>query len=207
MHIERANLTIRVVVVVVIPLILIDAAATVAIFSMVLKDAFARDGIYSSDSASQAAAAVDNSCLNPIFDSNTIDNAFGVGNCGNTVSQQAEGGEASSPITVQTASPKIEVQAPPPSPEEPVESPQACRECFFASLTDGQLEAFREAVSDITLGEVSTIEELCTLLEENPDSLEQNIGLIEGILRAERVDASTVAEIIDCLERVFGLQM
>jgi hypothetical protein len=176
--------------------------ATSAILSMTTTDNVAA-GKYENNQATSTT----NSCLNPLFDSNTFDIAAAeIGNCGNTVSQQAEGGEASSPITVQTTSPTIEVQAPP-QPEEPVESPQACRECFFAFLTDGQLEAFREAVSDITLGEVSTIEELCMLLEDNPDSLEQNIGLIEGILRAERVDASTVAEIIDCLERVFGLQM
>jgi hypothetical protein len=176
--------------------------ATSAILSMTTTDNVAA-GKYENNQATSTT----NSCLNPLFDSNTFDIAAAeIGNCGNTVSQQAEGGKATSPITVQTASPGIEVQAPL-SPGEPGESPQACRECFFAFLTGGQLEAFREAISDITLGEVSTIEELCTLLEENPDSLDQNIGLIESILRAERVDASTVAEIIDCLERVFGLQM
>ena len=68
----------------------------------------------------------------------------------------------------------------------------------------------RRRVSDITLGEVVTIDELRTLLEENPDDLDTSLRAIEGILLhfgAERLDASTVAEIIDCLERVFGLQM
>ena len=60
---------------------------------------------YSGDSTSQAAA-VSNDCLNPIFDSNEdIDNAVGVGNCGGTVSQQDESGQASAPITSQTANP------------------------------------------------------------------------------------------------------
>ena len=49
-------------------------------------------------------AAVSNECLNPIFDSNNIDNAVGVGNCGGTISQQDESGSASAPITSQTAS-------------------------------------------------------------------------------------------------------
>ena len=92
----------------------------------------------------------------------------------------------------------------------PPEESQICSECFTAFLTDAQIERFREAVSDITLGEVSTIDELCTLLEENPDDLDTSLRAIEGILLhfgAERLDASTVAEIIDCLERVFGLQM
>ena len=53
------------------------------------------------------AASVSNECLNPIFDSNTIDNAVGVGNCGGTVSQQDESGSASAPITHQTANPDI----------------------------------------------------------------------------------------------------
>ena len=52
---------------------------TVAISVMVSEDAFARDGgRYSGDGTSQAAA-VDNSCLNPILDTNTIDNVIGVG--------------------------------------------------------------------------------------------------------------------------------
>ena len=56
------------------------------------------------------AAAVDNSCLNPILDSNTIDNVVVVGNCGSTISQQDESGSASTPITHQTANPTIELQ-------------------------------------------------------------------------------------------------
>ena len=60
---------------------------------------------YSGDSTSQVAA-ISNDCLNPILDSNTIDNAVGVGNCGGTISQQDESGQASAPIT----SPTIELQ-------------------------------------------------------------------------------------------------
>ena len=69
-----------------IPLILL--AATVTIFSTVSEDVFARER-YSGDSTSQAAA-VSNDCLNPILDSNTIDNIVGVGNCGGTISQMDE---------------------------------------------------------------------------------------------------------------------
>ena len=82
-------------------------AATVAISVIVSEDAFARER-YSGDSTSQAAA-VSNDCLNPILDSNTIDNAVGVGNCGGTVSQQDESGQASAPITSQTANPSNRV--------------------------------------------------------------------------------------------------
>jgi hypothetical protein len=64
-----------------IPVLLL--AATVAISFIIAEDAFAKER-YSGDTSQ--AAAVSNECLNPIFDSNTIDNAVGVGNCGGTVS-------------------------------------------------------------------------------------------------------------------------
>ena len=89
-----------------IPVLLL--AATVAVSVIVSEEAFAKDGRYSGDTSQ--AAAVSNECLNPIFDSNTIDNAVGVGNCGGTVSQQDESGQASAPITSQTANPDIELQ-------------------------------------------------------------------------------------------------
>ena len=105
-------------------IILIAASATVAISVMVSEEAFA------SDSTSQAAS-VSNDCLNPIFDSNNIDNAVGVGNCGGTVSQQDESGSASTPITSQTANPAIELQratttTPPPG----LGASMTCEECF-----------------------------------------------------------------------------
>ena len=70
------------------------------------------------------AASVSNECLNPILDSNSIDNIVDVGNCGGTVSQQDESGSASAPITSQTANPTIELQRatttqPPPTEEPP----------------------------------------------------------------------------------------
>lgn len=143
------------------------------------------------------ATSTSNSCLNPLFDSNTFDIAADIGNCGNTVSQQAEGGEASSPITVQTASPTIEVQAPPPV--EPVE-PQTCEECFTAFLTADEIDSFLELLLDI-----DSLEELCTLIEDLPpqqqaqvlDSIAVGLGIIG-------VDGPTIDEIIDCLERVLG---
>ena len=92
---HKANLT--------IPVLLL--AATVAISVTLSEDAFARSGKYTDD-ASQAAA-VSNNCLNPILDSNSIDNVVGVGNCGGTVSQQDESGQASAPITSQSANPKV----------------------------------------------------------------------------------------------------
>ena len=55
-------------------------AATVAISFVITEDAFARNGRYSGYTSQ--GSRVSNECLNPIFDSNTIDNAVGVGNCG-----------------------------------------------------------------------------------------------------------------------------
>jgi hypothetical protein len=90
----KANLT--------IPVLLL--AATVAISVTVSEDAFARSGKYTDDTSQ---AAVSNNCLNPILDSNSIENVVGVGNCGGTVSQQDESGQASALITSQSANPTV----------------------------------------------------------------------------------------------------
>ena len=118
---HRANLTI-----ITIPILLL--ALTVAISVTVSEDAFARER-YSGDSPSQAAA-VSNECLNPILDSNTIDNAVGVGNCGGTVSQQDESGQASAPITHQTANPTLEVQWSTQPPDTETPTTHTCDDCF-----------------------------------------------------------------------------
>ena len=109
--------------------------------------------------------------MNPIFDSNEdIDNAVGVGNCGGTVSQQDESGSASAPITSQTANPAIELQrttTSPPLTEEPGPV-TACQNCFNA-LTDAQQAAF-EAQLPIQVDEtITTIEELCEFIDQNPN--------------------------------------
>ncbi len=101
---HRANLTI-----IAIPVLLL-AITTVATPSMITEDVFAKYGRYGTGDSTSQAAAVSNECLNPILDSNTIDNALGVGNCGGTVSQQDESGSAAAPITHQSASPTIELQ-------------------------------------------------------------------------------------------------
>ena len=107
-------------------LILLTVTLAVTIITITTSDnAFARNERYASDATSQVAA-VSNECLNPILDSNTIDNAVGVGNCGGTISQQDESGQASAPITSQTANPAIELQratstSPPQEPSPPPE--------------------------------------------------------------------------------------
>src|SRR5688500_9491478 len=88
---------------------LVLLAAITVILTALTEDVFARNERHTGDSTSQEAA-VSNDCVNPILDSNTIDNLVSVANCGGTVSQQLESGQASSPITHQTADPTIEVQ-------------------------------------------------------------------------------------------------
>ncbi|MGC1132277.1 MAG: hypothetical protein WA941_05610 [Nitrososphaeraceae archaeon] len=82
------------------------------------------------------AAATSNSCLNPSFESSTLDIPNTIGNCGNTISQQEESSQASSPITLQSANPTLEVHPPPqlPAPEPP------------APLASALLLVFKEAV-------------------------------------------------------------
>jgi hypothetical protein len=151
-------------------------AATVAISSTVSEDSFARDGgRYSGGDGTSQAAAVSNDCLNPILDSNTIDNMVGVGNCGGTVSQQDESGQAGATTTHQTAKPTIELQRS--TTQSPITGnpPQTCEECFDV-LTATQQSAFEaELAQDPSplpsppfTGDPlpSTIEELCEQWKE-----------------------------------------
>ena len=191
-----------------IPVLLL--APTVAISVMVSEDAFARDGgRYSGDSTSQAAA-VDNSCLNPILDSNTIDNVIGVANCGGTGSQQDESGQASAPITHQTANPTIELQrattsTPPPG----VGDPQADCEACFQPVVDNELQGgFLDALHslDQNFANANTIEEVCmVLLGQNMNQLQTSINNIEGALDTLNLDGETIDGIVDCLKSVFGI--
>jgi hypothetical protein len=139
------------------------------------------------------ATSTSNSCLNPLFDSSTFEIVSNIGNCGNTVSQQAEGGQASSPITLQIADPTIEVQAPA-EPEPP--EPQTCEECLTEFLSEAEIVALQDEVE-------FTLETICSLLEIELVSL----GALEDVLNTIGVEEGTIQEVIECLERVFGLDM
>ena len=198
---HKANLTI---IITTIPVLLL--AATVAISVIVSEDAFARER-YSGDSTSQAAA-VSNDCLNPILDSNTIDNAVGVGNCGGTVSQQDESGQASAPITSQTANPAIELQrstttTPPPG----LGASMTCEECFdILSATQETAVEQLLAGGDNPLEDSliwganppTTIEELCqiwaTFNSQQRGVADSDIlELLDGVAEATRT------EVLRCL--------
>ena len=199
---HRANLTI-----ITIPILLL-ASATVAISVTVSEDAFARER-YSGDSTSQAAS-VNNECLNPILDSNNVDNAVGVGNCGGTISQQEESGQASAPITHQTANPTIEVQrsttTQPPLTGTPP-SVEGCEECFDM-LTDAQKEDFVSLLPDRFSG-ITTLEELCMLLINTVQSggdFESMLSQIESILGlpdlgGSGVSSDVITDIMNCVQR------
>jgi len=202
MHCERASFTI-----ISIPLIIL--AATVLISILVSEDVLARNnGKYLGDTTSQAAA-VDNSCLNPIIDSNTIDNVVGVGNCGSTISQQDESGSASTPITHQTANPIIELQRATTT-QPPLTGPpttQGCEGCFDV-LAATQQSAFETEIPGEFPG-LSTIEQLCAHLvnliisEENPAEALQNIDEILGRLQETGHISSTAHSAINaCLSRL-----
>jgi hypothetical protein len=192
---ERASFTI-----ISIPLIFL--AATVAISVLVSEDVLARNnGKYSGDTTSQAAA-VDNSCLNPILDSNTIDNVVGVGNCGSTISQQDESGSASTPITHQTANPTIEVQRA--TTTQPPLTGETCAECFNR-LSAQQISAFESRLPDIFFDPtVTTIERMCEIL----DDIQDPIGIIDDISETLTsigvdVDPNFAADIKSCLIGIF----
>jgi hypothetical protein len=179
--------------------ILFAASATVAL-SLITEDAFAREGRYSSDTSQ--AAAVSNDCLNPLFDSNTIDNVVGVGNCGGTVSQQEESGQASSPITHQTANPTIEVQRA--TTTQPPLTGETCAECFNR-LSAQQISAFESRLPDIFFDPtVTTIERMCEIL----DDIQDPIGIIDDISETLTsigvdVDPNFAADIKSCLIGIF----
>ena len=197
---HRVSLTI----ITTIPILLL--AAMVAISVIVSEDAFARER-YSGDSTSQAAA-VNNECLNPILDSNTIDNAVGVGNCGGTVSQQDESGQASAPITSQTANPDIELQratttTPPPG----LGASMTCEECFdILSATQETAVEQLLAGGDNPLEDSliwganppTTIEELCQIWATF-NSQQRGVADSDILELLDGVAVATRTEVLRCL--------
>jgi hypothetical protein len=206
---HRANLTL------IVPLVLL--AATVAISVTVSEDAFARER-YSGDSTSQAAA-VSNDCLNPILDSNTIDNLVGVGNCGGTISQQDESGQASAPITSQSANPTIELQRATSTTQPPLTGTPptvgACVGCFDM-LSDTAQSEFEEAIPtrfQMLFPGITTIEQLCAalnsaFLKDEVEVVNSALDVLDSILNdfAEdgTINQATHSSIISCLTRLYG---
>jgi hypothetical protein len=187
---HRVSLTVMVISV---PLILL--AATVAISSTVLEDVFAREGgRYSGGGSDSQAASVSNECLNPILDSNTIDNMVSVGNCGGTVSQQDESGQAGATTTHQTANPTIELQRS--TTGGGLGSPQnvSCEGCLSGV----------ESIAEEFFG--TSIADACAMLA-TLDQAERNSKLLE--LRNFLEDSGEIADsaimfIFLCLQNAFS---
>ena len=200
---HRATLTI---IITTIPVRLL--AATVAISVIVSEDAFARNERYGGSDTTSQAVAVDNDCLNPILDSNTIDNVIGVANCGGTVSQQDESGQASAPITHQTANPTIELQrATTSQPPDTGEPPQTCEECFDI-LTDAQKMEFEAVLSSTSMlsppfpSGITTIEELCEAWKEFTPEQREFEGVVSDLLGVSidaDIPSATWNSIMSCL--------
>jgi hypothetical protein len=189
-----------------IPLILFAAAATLAISSTVLEDVFARDGgRYSGDRTSRAAA-VNNDCLNPILDSNSIDNMVGVGNCGGTVSQQDESGQASAPITSQTANPTIELKRATSTSAQPPLTGESCEDCFNGLCLAEQTRFVQQLGNPA----FATVDDVCNFLIQQQQMGGNILGLIapmgpmELALRNAGVDDDTILGVLQCLNGVFN---
>ena len=186
-------------------LLIAAASVTVAVSVMVSEDAFAKDVRYSGDTSQ--AASVSNECLNPILDSNTIDNIVDVGNCAGTVSQQDESGSASAPITSQTANSDIELQRATTTSAQPPLTGESCEDCFD-SLTAAQVSEFENELPGLTNDpEVTTIEELCDFMEAQPNPGEF-ISAVISTLQSLPSDIpppsqQTVDAIEECLIKIF----
>jgi hypothetical protein len=191
-----------------IPLMLL--AATVAISFVITEDAFAKNGRYTGDTSQAAAAS--NDCLNPILDSNNIDNTVGVGNCGGTISQQDESGSAAAPITSQTANPTIELQRATTTTQPPglgAPTPETCEECF--GFSEAEEVAFLTVAIQAYGEDFPTLEDFCnsvtdpqiTDLADIATLLGPGIGDIEEM----NLDKDRINQIVQCLADAFGTEM
>jgi hypothetical protein len=185
------------------PVILL--ATMVAISVMVSEDAFGRDR-YSTDSTSQAAA-VSNDCLNPMLDSNTIDNMVSVGNCGGTVSQQDESGQAGATTTHQTSNPTVELQRSTTTSQPGLGAPMTCEECFdiLSATQETAVEQVLAGPNNPLDDELwganppTTIEELCAMWATF--NMQQRGQIADGDITEllDGVATATQVEVIRCL--------
>jgi hypothetical protein len=189
----------------VIPLILLVVMVTTP--RMITEDVFAIYQRHTGASNLNQAASITNSCLNPVSNSNTNDNMISNGNCGGTISQQGKSGQASSPTTVQSASPSIEVQRST-STQSPITGPRptSCTQCFDLLNATQQQAANQILVENDPLTSpiwppgITTLEELCnawgkfTMAQRNAV-----LGDISSFVNQLPVDSATQKKIFDCM--------
>jgi hypothetical protein len=189
-----------------VPLILIAAIVTTPI--TIIEDTFAKNGRHTGDELGQAAS-ISNSFLNPVSDSNTNDNMISNGNCGGTISQQGKSGQASGPTTVQNANPTIEVQRSTATAQPPLTTTRGnCTACFDP-LTPAQIVEFEGILQHRSITvfgrNITTIEQLCTLLEnihgQGRDPIEAIEAAADLLGNVQGVSSTTVSNITTCLLR------
>lgn len=101
-----------------------------------------------------------------------IDLIRNYGNCGGTVSQQVEPGQASAPITSQTANPTLELQRSTTT-SQPGLGARTCEDCLDV-LNDDQQAAFEQQLPIQIREDITTIEELCEFMNHlhiDPDDV------------------------------------
>jgi hypothetical protein len=164
--------------------------ATTAISMSTTQNAFA--GKYGKNQATSQA----NACGNDFMPLNI--------GCQNTGSQ-IQGDENSVALAAQQTFPEAVTPIPPdngPTPEPEL----TCEECFTQLLGAEVVAEFEVALSVFTAGQVSTVEGLCTALANLPTAnLAATLeGPIRQILVSIGVEASVIAEVIDCVLRILG---
>ena len=81
--------------------------------------------------------------------------------------------------------------------------PQTCEECFTAVLTDGEINDLEAEIrSDLR---IPSLQDWCQFLEESAQQ-EQAIETITEELLQIGVDQPRIDKIVDCLERILGLE-
>jgi hypothetical protein len=76
--------------------------------------------------------------------------------------------------------------------------------CFTRFLSD--TEILRVELQLERLATVNTVEQVCTLLETDPEERAINIGVTGRVLDAAHIAEPTIQEILDCLRDFFGVE-
>ena len=128
------------------------------------------------------------------------------------VPKQDESGQASAPITSQTANPDIELQRATSTSAQPPLTGESCEDCFD-SLTAAQVSEFESSLPENFGSSVTTIEQLCDFLDSqqssNPDSVPAFIDSLGDILEGlpstiPPPSLQTILAIENCLLEIFG---
>jgi hypothetical protein len=114
-------------------------------------------------------------------------------------------------VNYNSANPAIELQrattTAPPVTEEPDPDPavtECVNTCFNGTLSDAQQAAFEAQLPTQVDPTVTTVEELCEFMDQNPDQIFDLIDDVDIILQSIGVSGSVETFIINCLVDVFN---